>query len=74
MSTLFDTTQTSVSDLSKEFLDLSNKTGLSATELAEAGYQALSAGQNVQDVAGFVETAGNLAKADLPDGRSFFYE
>ena len=63
MSTLFDTTQTSVSDLSKEFLDLSNKTGLSATELAEAGYQALSAGQNVQDVAGFVETAGNLAKA-----------
>lgn len=63
MSTLFDTTQTSVSDLSKEFLSLSNKTGLSATELAEAGYQALSAGQTVEDVAGFVETAGNLAKA-----------
>ena len=63
MSTLFDTTQHSVSDLSKEFLDLSNKTGISATELAEAGYQALSAGQNVEDVASFVETAGNLAKA-----------
>lgn len=63
MSTLFDTTQTSVSDLSKDFLDLSNKMGLSATELAEAGYQALSAGQSVDDVAGFVETAGNLAKA-----------
>ena len=63
MSTLFDTTQTSVTDLSKEFLSLSNKTGLSATELAEAGYQALSAGQSVEDVAGFVETAGNLAKA-----------
>ena len=63
MSTLFDTTQTSVSDLSKEFLSLSKKTGLSATELAEAGYQALSAGQSVEDVAGFVETAGNLAKA-----------
>lgn len=63
MSTLFDTTQTSVSDLSQQFLDLSNKTGISASELAEAGYQALSAGQSVDKVAGFVETAGNLAKA-----------
>lgn len=63
MSTLFDTTQTSVGDLSKEFLDLSNKTGISATELAEAGYQALSAGQNVDQVGKFVQTAGNLAKA-----------
>lgn len=63
MSTLFDTTQTSVGDLSEQFLDLSNKMGLSATELAEAGYQALSAGQSVDNVAGFVETAGKLAKA-----------
>ena len=63
MSTLFDTTTTSVSDLSQQFLDLSNKTGISATELAEAGYQALSAGQSVDKVAQFVETAGNLAKA-----------
>ena len=63
MSTLFDTTKTSVSDLSEEFLSLSNKTGISAVELAEAGYQALSAGQSVENVAGFVETAGNLAKA-----------
>lgn len=63
MSTLFDTTTTSVSDLSQQFLDLSNKTGISATELAEAGYQALSAGQSVDQVAQFVETAGNLAKA-----------
>ena len=63
MSTLFDTSKTSVSNLSKEFLTLSNKTGLSATELAEAGYQALSAGQSVDHVGKFVETAGNLAKA-----------
>ena len=63
MSTLFDTSKTSVQNLSKEFLDLSNKTGISATELAEAGYQALSAGQNVDQVGKFVETAGNLAKA-----------
>ena len=62
-ATLFDTSKTSVSDLSKEFLTLSNKTGLSASELAEAGYQALSAGQSVDKVGKFVETAGNLAKA-----------
>ena len=63
MSTLFDTTKTSVSDLSKQFLTLSNDTGISATELAEAGYQALSAGQSVDKVGKFVETAGKLAKA-----------
>lgn len=63
MSTLFDTTKTSVSNLSKEFITLSNKTGLSATDLAEAGYQALSAGVDAQNAVGFVETAGRLAKA-----------
>lgn len=63
MSTLFDTSKTSVGKLSKEFLQLSNKTGLAATELAEAGYQALSAGRNVGEVGEFVEVAGNLAKA-----------
>ena len=63
MSTLFDTTKTSVSNLSKEFITLSNKTGLSATDLAEAGYQALSAGVEVQNAVGFVGTAGRLAKA-----------
>lgn len=47
MSTLFDTTKTSVLSLSKEFITLSNKTGLSASDLAEAGYQALSAGDYV---------------------------
>lgn len=63
MSTLFDTSQTSVKDLSKEFLNLSGDTGLSADGLAEAGYQALSAGQDVSEVGKFVKTAGNLAKA-----------
>ncbi|MDO5361979.1 MAG: phage tail tape measure protein [Eubacteriales bacterium] len=63
MSTLFDTQKVSVSDLSKEFIALSNKTGLASTELAEAGYQALSAGVSVDKAVGFVETAGNLAKA-----------
>lgn len=63
MSTLFDTQKVSVSDLSKQFINLSNKTGLASTELAEAGYQALSAGVDVNNAVSFVETAGNLAKA-----------
>lgn len=63
MSTLFDTSKTSVKGLSKEFLNLSDDTGLSADGLAEAGYQALSAGQDVSEVGKFVKTAGNLAKA-----------
>lgn len=63
MSTLFDTQKVSVSDLSKQFINLSNKTGLASTELAEAGYQALSAGVDVNHAVSFVETAGNLAKA-----------
>ena len=63
MSTLFDTNEVSVKGLSDQFLELSNKTGISATELAEAGYQALSAGQSVEKVGEFVETAGKLSKA-----------
>ena len=63
MSTLFDTQKVSVSDLSKQFINLSNKTGLASTELAEAGYQALSAGVDVNNAVSFVKTAGNLAKA-----------
>lgn len=62
MSTLFDTNKTSVNNLSKEFIALSNKTGIASTELAEAGYEALSAGVDVKNAVGFVETAGNLAK------------
>lgn len=63
MSTLFDTTQVSVEDLSKEFLQLSNDTGKSATELTEAGYQALSASVPIEKLGSFVRTAGNLARA-----------
>lgn len=67
MSTLFDTTKVSVSELSDEFLNLSNETGKSATELAEAGYQALSASVDVSKVGEFTRTAANLAKAGFLD-------
>lgn len=67
MSTLFDTTQVSVDDLSKEFIQLSNETGKGATELAEAGYQALSASVPIQNVGTFVKTSADLAKIGFTD-------
>lgn len=67
MSTLFDTTKYSVSNLSKEFVGLSNETGKSATELAEAGYQALSASVPMEKLTDFTRTATNLAKVGFTD-------
>lgn len=62
MSTLFDTTEYSVKELSNQFLQLSNDVGKSADELVEAGYQALSASVDMEHVVGFVETSSKLAK------------
>lgn len=67
MSTLFDTTKVDVGQLSKEFIGLSNETGKSAAELAEAGYQALSASVPVEKLGGFVKTSANLAKVGFTD-------
>lgn len=67
MSTLFDTSQVSVQNLSKEFLNLSNETGKSAVELTEAGYQALSASVPVEKLGNFVRTSANMAKVGFTD-------
>lgn len=62
MSTLVDTSTVSMDDLSKGMLNLSSKSGMAAADLAEAGYQALSAGVDVDKSVQFVETASNLAR------------
>lgn len=67
MSTLFDTSQVSVQKLSKEFLNLSNETGKGATELTEAGYQALSASVPVEKLGSFIRTSANMAKVGFTD-------
>lgn len=67
VSTLVDTSKVSVDDLSKVFLDLSNASGKSATELAEAGYQALSASVPVEKLGQFTKTATDLAKVGFTD-------
>lgn len=63
MSTISDDAQVPVSQLRKQLMDLSNQTGRSSTELAEAAYQALSASVETKDVVGFVSDASKLAKA-----------
>lgn len=67
MSTLFDTSQVSIQKLSKEFLNLSNETGKGATELTEAGYQALSASVPVEKLGSFIRTSANMAKVGFTD-------
>lgn len=61
VSTLADPNQMSIGDMSSELLELSQKTGQAATNLAEAEYQALSAGVATKDAAAFVEKANELA-------------
>lgn len=63
MSTISDDAQVPVSELRAELMNLSNQSGKSATELAEAAYQALSASVETENVVGFVSDAAKLAKA-----------
>lgn len=61
--TIADKTKVPIAEMSEEILELSNRTGKGAGELAEAAYQALSAGVSTEKAAGFVSTAADLAKA-----------
>lgn len=63
VSTLADESQVTVKDLSKEILNLSNQSGKSATDLAEAAYQALSASVETKNLMPFLTSASALAKA-----------
>lgn len=67
MSTISDDAQVPVSQLKQELMDLSNQSGKSSSELAEAAYQALSASVETKDVVGFVSDASRLAKAGFLD-------
>lgn len=67
VTTLLDMSKTSVGDLQDMFLGLSNATGLSASSVAEAGYQALSASVDYEHLGSFLETATSLAKVGFTD-------
>lgn len=67
LSTIADTSKVSADDLKQQIIDVSNQYGVSASDIAEAAYSAISAGQNTEDAVQFVADAMQLAKAGFTD-------
>ena len=61
VATIADTSQKSLSSISKEVRTYSSETGEAASDMAEATYQAISASVNTADAAAFAGTATKLA-------------
>lgn len=70
LSTIADTTEKPLGELQTEIMDLSDQTGISATEIANNVYDAISAGQKTGDAVSFVSNAAKLAKAGFTDSAS----
>lgn len=70
VSTIADTSAVPLEKMSKAITDLSNETGIAATEVADAVYNAISAGQDTADAVNFVENATKLARAGFADTAS----
>ena len=70
VSTIADTTEVPLDSLRKQILELSDSTGIAASDIAENVYNAISAGQNTGDAVAFVANATNLAKAGFTDSSS----
>lgn len=67
VSTIADTTQVPLNDLKTGIMDLSNQTGISADEIANNVYDAISAGQKTGDAVNFVSNSTKLAKAGFAE-------
>lgn len=67
VSTIADTTQVSMDTLEKGVLNLSTKTGESASGLNEALYQTISAGVQTKDAVSVLGTAVETAKGGFTD-------
>ncbi len=67
VSTVLDTSKKSIGDYKNEILGLSNDTGMAASELNEAAYQALSAGADSAGVVDIVNVAAKAAKGGFTD-------
>ena len=70
VSTIADASEVPINDLQEAIVELSNKTGIAATDIAENVYNAISAGQATGDAVAFVEKATMLAKAGFTDSAS----
>lgn len=67
VATIADTSETSLDELKTQITELSNQTGISADEIADATYNAISAGQDTADAVNFVSNATSLARAGFAD-------
>ena len=67
VSTIADESVVSIEDMGEAIRDLSNESGIAATDLAEAVYNAISAGQDTADAVGFVERATRLARSGFAE-------
>lgn len=63
LSTIADTSQVPMEELSNQILELSKASGISAETLANNVYDAISAGQQTADAVNFVSNATALARA-----------
>ena len=70
VQTIADTTTVPIDELQQSILDLSDETGVAATDIAEAVYNAISAGQDTADAVSYVETTTKLARAGFTDTAS----
>jgi TP901 family phage tail tape measure protein len=67
VSTIADENEVPMDKLRQQILDLSNETGVAATDIAENVYNAISAGQDTADAVNFVAQSLSLSKAGFSD-------
>ncbi len=67
VATIADTTKIPINSLKQQVVDLSNKVGVGVTDIAEAQYQAISAGVDTASSVEFVSTAVKAAKGGFTD-------
>lgn len=65
--TIADESVMSYDDMKSSIIDLSNQTGISANEIADNIYDAISAGQSTTDAVNFVSESTKLAKAGFAE-------
>lgn len=67
VGTIADTQAVPLSTLSQQVMELSNKTGIAASTIADDVYNAISAGQKTGDAVNFVTNSTKLAKAGFAE-------
>lgn len=66
-SSIMDKSAVSTEDMKASVMELSNQTGISASEIAEAGYTAISSGASTADALNVVKSNAVLAKTGFTD-------